>query len=101
MSHDQVRRRFVIAYDIRHPQRLRRVHKTMKKYGWSMQYSVFVSDLDAMEVIDLKFELAEIINHREDSVAFIDAGLPNERRRSSFDFLGVTPDLPSSGPIVI
>jgi CRISPR-associated protein Cas2 len=101
MSRDQIRRRYLVAYDISHPDRLRRVHKTMKKYGWSMQYSVFISDLDPIEMIDLKRELAEIINHREDTVAFIDAGLPTERTRNSFDFLGVVPSLPSSGPVVI
>jgi len=95
------RRRYMVAYDIRDERRLRKVHRTMKAYGWAMQYSVFVSDLDRMEMVELKLRLAEIIDHRADSVALIEVGLPAERGRVCFDFLGVHPDLPVSGAVII
>lgn len=95
------RRRYLVAYDIRDSRRLRQVHKTMKEFGWSMQYSVFVSDLDKMELVELKVRLADIIDHGVDSIAVIDVGLPTERGRSCFDFLGDRPTLPIAGPLVI
>ena len=95
------RRRYLVAYDIRNDKRLRRVHKTVKAFGWSMQYSVFIGDLDRMELIDMKLQLADIIDHSEDTIAVIDVGLPTERGRSCFEFLGVVPELPRSGSIVI
>lgn len=95
------RRRYLVAYDIRESRRLRQVHKTMKEFGWSMQYSVFVSDLDKMELMDLKLRLVDIIDQGVDSIAVIDVGLPAERGRSCFDFLGDRPTLPVAGPLVI
>ena len=95
------RRRYLVAYDIRDDKRLRRVHRTVKEFGWSMQYSIFVGDLDPMELIELKLRLNDILDHNVDSVVVIDVGLPNERGRSCFDFLGVYIELPSAGPIII
>jgi CRISPR-associated protein Cas2 len=95
------RRRYLITYDICDPKRLRQVHKTVKTYGWVMQYSVFIGDLDPIELFDLKRSLTQIIDHRQDSIAIIDVGLPNELRANSFDFLGQTPTLPTNGPLII
>ena len=101
MGGPQSRRRYLVAYDIRDVKRLRQVHRTMKEFGWSMQYSVFVSDLDGIELIELKLRLADIIDHRVDSVALIDVGLPAERGKSCFQFLGERPELPTAGAVVI
>lgn len=90
-----------MAYDIRDDDRLRRVHKTIKGFGWPMQYSVFICDLDAMETFELRGRLSEVINHGADSVAFIDLGEPFERGRECFRFMGAAPTLPQSGPVVI
>ena len=95
------RGRYIVAYDIRDPKRLRRVHKKMTEYGWPMQYSVFLSDLDGMEFLELRQELGEIINHGEDSVAMIDLGDPLERGKECFTFMGISLPLPTSGPVVI
>ena len=95
------RRRYLVAYDIREKRRLHQVHRTVKGFGWSMQYSVFLCDLDSMELIDLKIQLAEIIDHWSDSIAIIDGGLPSERGRTSFEFMGQPPSLPLTGPLII
>ena len=95
------RRRYLVAYDIRDPKRLRQVHKTMKAFGWAMQYSVFICDLDRMELVDLKLELGTVVRHSEDSIAVIDLGDPAERGRSCFSFLGPPPALPTTGPTII
>lgn len=95
------RRRYLLAYDIRDSKRLRNVHSTVKGFGWAMQYSVFICDLDEIELFELKFLLFEIIDHRVDSIAVIDVGLPSERGRSCFEFIGAAPGLPRAGPTII
>lgn len=95
------RRRYLVAYDIREDKRLRRVHKTMKGYGWSLQYSVFICDLDTMELLAMRTDLGEIIHHALDSIAIVDLGAPEERGSECFQFMGVASRLPASGPVII
>ena len=95
------RTRFLVSYDISDAKRLRLVHKSVKDYGWPMQYSVFICDLDAVEMLLLKQELSSIIHHGEDSVAFVNLGPPANRGRDCFDFMGLRTALPTSGPTVI
>lgn len=95
------RRRYLAAYDIRDDKRLRRVHKVMKAFGWPMQYSVFICDLDKMELVELQLAIGQEIDHSEDSIAFIDVGDPADRGRDCFTFLGVAPRLPTAGPLII
>jgi CRISPR-associated protein Cas2 len=95
------RRRYIVAYDIRNDKRLRKVAAAMNAFGWRMQYSVFIADLDQMELIDLQSLLASIIHHGEDSLAFIDVGQPSGLRRTAFSFMGRPPILPTSGAVVI
>jgi CRISPR/Cas system-associated endoribonuclease Cas2 len=66
-----------------------------------MQLSVFICDLDVAEVLRLKGDIQDIIDRTVDSVALIDLGLPEERGRRCFDFLGVVPVLPHAGPVVL
>lgn len=93
------RRRYLLAYDIRDPGRLRAVHRTAKEYGLALQYSVFVCDLGREDLIHLKWDLGDIINHMEDAVAIVDLGEAVDVHR--FEFLGVRPRLPSQGPTIM
>ena len=95
------RTRYIVSYDISDAKRLRHVHKTVKGFGWPMQYSVFICDLDEVEMLILKREVGEIIHHGEDSVAFINLGPPSHRGRECFSFMGVRTELPTSGPTII
>ena len=95
------RRRYLVAYDIRDDARLRRVHKTVKAYGWPMQYSVFICDLDPLELLALRMEIGPIIHHGVDSVALIDLGDPEERGVQCFSFMGAAPTRPVSGPTIL
>lgn len=95
------RRRYLLAYDIRDRKRLSKVHTTVQGFGWAMQYSVFICDLDEIELVDLRFRLAEIIDRKVDSVAVINVGLPIERGRSCFEFIGAAPAMPRAGPTII
>lgn len=68
------RHRYVVCYDIRDPDRLRRTHDTMLGYGDPLQYSVFLCDLSAAELVLLEGALRSVIKMSEDSVLIIDLG---------------------------
>lgn len=89
-----------MAYDIREPKRLRQVHKAMKGFGYALQYSVFICDLDASERVGMKAAVGELINHGEDSVAVVDIGDAETRGVESFEFMGTSRGLPRGGPQV-
>lgn len=89
------RTRYLLAYDIRHPRRLRRVHDVAKNYGEPLQYSVFVCDLTRVELLDLKADLLLEMNAREDSVGIFDLGPPSGRGLQCIEFMGTRKPLPS------
>lgn len=93
------RRRFVIAYDIRDPKRLREVHRTAKRYGYALQYSVFICDLSQPDLIRFKWDMGDVIHDDDDEVVIIDLG--DARDTTKFDFLGRHPSLPRQGPMII
>ncbi len=95
------RRRYLVAYDICDDGRLRRVHQTVKSYGRSLQYSVFVCDLSASEKISLRWELEEVIHPTIDRVMFVDLGEPDGQGVDSFEFIGQTPNLPTGGAHIV
>lgn len=95
------RRRFVVAYDIREPNRLRRVHDVVAGHGYAMQYSVFVCDLNPREKLGLKSALRDVMDQRVDSVAIIDLGEPETRGVEAFEFMGSRQVLPPAGGAMI
>lgn len=66
----------------------------MKAFGYPLQYSVFVCDLDGMEKVALRERVGGIIDHRIDSVAIVDLGDPENRGIEPFEFMGQPPRLP-------
>lgn len=74
-----MRNTFIVSYDIRNPKRLRKVFKTMRNWGDHLQYSVFECQLSASDLTACRGQLADIINHAQDQVLFIDLG-PSEGR---------------------
>ncbi|MGZ6565572.1 MAG: CRISPR-associated endonuclease Cas2, partial [Solirubrobacteraceae bacterium] len=73
------RTRYVVAYDIREPSRLRRVHQVAKDFGFPLQYSVFICDLTNLELLGLKRSLTREAKLTEDSIAILDLGRPDRR----------------------
>ncbi len=92
------RRRYLIAYDISNPKRLRRVCKIMEGYGERLQYSVFISDLNPSELVHARTDVEEEMLMTEDSVVIVDLGDVADAR---FLFMGRHRALPTSGPRVI
>jgi CRISPR-associated protein Cas2 len=95
------RRRYLVAYDIRDPKRLRLVFRAMKEYGEHLQYSVFICDLDGAEKPAMQLHLANLIKHSEDSVVIVDLGVAADRGRLCFEFMGTHRPLPGGGPVVV
>ncbi|GAC85680.1 CRISPR-associated endonuclease Cas2 [Gordonia paraffinivorans] len=93
------RRRYLIAYDIADPARLRRVCRVMEAYGQRLQYSVFLCDLSKLELVRWRADVHEVIDYGEDSVVMIDLG--PEGAAASVTQLGRPRDLPKSGPAII
>lgn len=69
-----------MAYDVADPQRLMRTFKTMLGYGDRVQYSVFLCDLSRTEMIQLKTDLAEVLDYGEDRVLIVDVGQSGGRQ---------------------
>lgn len=88
------RNRYLLAYDIRHPRRLRRVHKVAQAFGYPIQYSVFVCDLTGVELVSLRSALLDEMNTAEDSVGIFDLGPPRGRGLTCVEFVGVRRELP-------
>ncbi len=74
-----MRTSYLVCYDISDEKRLRHVFQTMRNYGDHLQYSVFECQWTAMDLARCRAELAEIINHQEDQVLFVNLG-PAEGR---------------------
>ena len=74
-----MRTSYLVCYDISDDKRLRRVFQTMRNYGDHLQFSVFECQLTAMDLARCRAGLAEIINHQEDQVLFVNLG-PAEGR---------------------
>jgi len=62
------KQRFIIAYDISHPKRLRRVARIMEKHAIRSQKSVFQFYGTGDELLAVVNELREVIDHEEDLV---------------------------------
>lgn len=94
------RTRYLLAYDIRHPRRLRRVHRLASDFGEPLQYSVFICDLTRVELITLRQKLIEEIKSTEDSIGIFDLGAPATRGVECIEFLGIRRDLPTDDPAI-
>jgi CRISPR-associated protein Cas2 len=59
---------YLIAYDIANPRRLARVHRTLKKQGLPVQYSVFTVILKRKALLRLMESFSRLINPAEDDI---------------------------------
>jgi CRISPR-associated protein Cas2 len=59
---------FVLAYDIADPQRLVQVHRTVRRWGIPLQYSVFLVPSTPTGLDALLDELDDIIDNRVDDI---------------------------------
>lgn len=92
------RRRYLIAYDIREPSRLRHICKLMEAHGERLQYSVFVCDLTKTELTRLRAAAESRMNLTADSVMIVDLGNVDG---TGFTFVGHREQLPRRGDQII
>jgi CRISPR-associated protein Cas2 len=93
------RRRYLIAYDIADPKRLRQVIKIMESYGERLQYSVFLCDLSGLEVARWESDVRDVVHLGQDSIITIDLGRVDAA--TPIRTLGVPRTLPRSGPMIV
>jgi CRISPR-associated protein Cas2 len=93
------RRRYLIAYDIANPKRLRRVIKIMESYGERLQYSVFLCDLSGMELTSWETDILAVVHLGQDSIVSIDLG--RVEAATPVRALGVPRTMPPSGPMIV
>ncbi len=96
-----MRRSYLVCYDIRHPKRLRRIHRVVKGYGEAWQYSVFFCTLREIDRVRLERDLSDVINGNEDQVLILDLGRDVDGIRESVTSLGIRLPKPESRIIVI
>lgn len=93
------RRRYLMAYDIADPKRLRRICTLMVDHGERLQYSVFLCDLTVAERAELEGSVTEVMNLSEDSVVQIDLGPVTAA--APVRCLGRPRRLPDAGPKIV
>lgn len=93
------RRRYLIAYDISDPVRLRRVIKVMESYGERLQYSVFLCDLSDAELVQWLTDIGAVVNLGADSVVRIDLG--DALRPTEVAVIGQPRRLPKRGATIV
>jgi CRISPR-associated protein Cas2 len=59
---------YLIAYDIAHPQRLRRLHRALRREALALQKSVFLTHGTVVEIEQLLDRLEALMNPRDDDL---------------------------------
>ena len=83
-----MRRRYLIAYDVADDRRRNGVFRALMDNGDHVQYSVFLCDLNARELAELKGLLSETINNRQDQVLILDMGSADQESRDVLQCIG-------------
>lgn len=65
---------YIVSYDIRDPQRWRKVVAIVEGYGRRLQLSVFQCRLSARRRVELAGRLEQVIKKADDSVVLLDLG---------------------------
>lgn len=93
----------VITYDVdttnaKGAKRLRKVAKLCERNGMRVQNSVFEVLVDAAQLVVLKAELSEIIDHEHDSVRFYRLG---NSYQNKIETMGRTPLVRAGEPLLL
>jgi CRISPR-associated protein Cas2 len=95
-----MRKTYLVCYDICQDKRLAKVHKTMRGFGDHLQYSIFECQMTSADLVRCRHRLAEIIDHREDQVLFVDLGPTEGRGERVITALG-KPYAPFDSPCIV
>jgi CRISPR-associated protein Cas2 len=95
-----MRHRFLVSYDISDKKRLRRMLKTMRGYGNSVQLSVFLCTLSARERLLMLEKIEKVVHQREDQVLIVNLGPAEGRALDAIEVVG-KPCVPAERAAVI
>jgi len=59
---------YIIAYDISDKKRLRKVHRLIKEYAMSLQYSVFIAPFSSCLMAEMIIRLKDVIKLSQDDI---------------------------------
>lgn len=62
---------YLVAYDIAHPKRLRKVARTCEDFGLRRQFSVFFCRLSPTDMVRLRTRLYEVMDLQQDQVLIL------------------------------
>jgi CRISPR-associated protein Cas2 len=93
------RRRYLMAYDIADPKRLRRVYSLMEDHGERLQYSVFLCDLSVAELAELEAAVTAVMHLVHDSGVRIDLGPTFSS--AAMRTIGRGRHMPDAGPQIV
>ena len=65
---------YIIAYDVVADKRRTKVHKLLKGRGDALQYSLFHCALSPRELVELKAEMWDALNLKDDRLVILDLG---------------------------
>lgn len=82
-----MRRRYLVAYDVADPKRLRQTYRALHGFGDAIQYSVFICDLSRTEKQQMIVRLTQLLNLKHDRVLIADLGETAAGTRSAIDVL--------------
>ena len=92
---------YVVSYDVRDSNRLRRVYLKMRAFGDSLQYSVFLCELSRRERAIMMSELTDILKPSEDSIMIINIGSSDNNIREHIEIIGIGPVIRERAAVVV
>lgn len=101
MSHGRSIALLPVCYDIADEKRLRKVHNIIKGYGIPWQYSFFFCRVSRMDILQMKADLREAINNRDDQILVLDMGESLDEAVDSVDVLGRPLNKPDVDLVII
>ncbi|MBS3821037.1 MAG: CRISPR-associated endonuclease Cas2 [Phycisphaerae bacterium] len=83
-----MRKRYLIAYDVSDDKRRNAIFKTLMGNGDHVQFSVFICQLNAVELERVKGMLREVVNVRQDQVVILDLGPADSELAARLECIG-------------
>ncbi|MBF0508590.1 MAG: CRISPR-associated endonuclease Cas2 [Deltaproteobacteria bacterium] len=93
-----MKRNYLVGYDISDDRRLAKVAKTMKGFGYRLQYSFFHCCLSDKQKNRMKEALKKIILDEEDQVIILPV---TEKQLVELEFIGVKTQIALEGVIIV
>jgi len=94
------RRHYIMTYDISDDKRRTKVFNVLRDNGDHVQYSVFICQLNKMELTSLRTSMLSYIDKRKDQILIIDLGSSQNPLEADIECLGQRYEPPSRVTVV-